>query len=93
MATQEEVFEKLTSRLQEVRRHETVWGDITAAIAAADSQTRTRLINAVRDGDYEAVGDISMHLILNYTRGQAEQEVNQMLADNKLTLEDLQRIL
>lgn len=91
--TKEELKAILVKRIAPKRRVALVWSDVTAAVGAATQADKDELVQHIRDGNARLLGDRLLALVAARVKTQSEAEADTILADDSLTLTELERIL
>ena len=92
MLTRAEILQKVETRLLQVKQSELVWGDIVAAVGGADTASKVQIVNAIKGKDGSVLSNLIFDLIADKVSTDARSEAASLMADDSLSLTDLQRI-
>lgn len=91
--TRDQVIANIKSRLINKRVSELVWGDITAAVGALSAPQKQVIVEAFRAKDPARVSKLLFKAVRGKVVADATLEANSMMADDSLSLAELQRVL
>jgi len=91
--TRAQVIANIKSRLVNKRVSELVWGDITASVVALNAGQKQAIVTAFRSQDPQRVSRLLFRAVHNKVVADAQTEADAMMADDSLSLTELQRIL
>jgi len=91
--TRAQVIADIKSRLVNKRVSELVWGDITASVVALNAGQKQAIVTAFRSQDPQRVSRLLFRAVHNKVVADAQTEADAMMADDSLSLTELQRIL
>ncbi len=93
MATKAELITMLAVRLRHKIRSELTGAQTLSALTGADPQDQQALLLAIRDNDRSAMGQGIDRIMDKAIEAAAVAEATNLLADDTLTLVELERVL
>jgi GTP-sensing pleiotropic transcriptional regulator CodY len=91
--TKEEIAAKLARRVQAKMRRDLTWGQLVAAVGGATPAEKDHILTALKAGDPATIGGLLFHLVNEQLAAEARAEVANALANNSLSLAELERVL
>lgn len=91
--TRNEIVQQIALRLFPEERKLATWSDLVSAVQASTSVQRTQLVKAVIKGSNTEAGEIMVRLMHAELKKKAVTSAETMLADDQLSLAELERIL
>jgi hypothetical protein len=70
-----------------------VWGDVVSAVASANATQKQRLTTSLSNKDFVVAGRTIMEILMDNFLAEIEQDLNQKLANNSLSVDELSEIL
>lgn len=84
--------ERVIRGLVRRRLKEITFPKITDAIQGGSAKAKSEILAAFREGRGKEAGNAIMHLIMNLVVVEATAEADTMLADNQLSIADIERV-
>lgn len=91
--TRDEIKARLAARLAPQYRDLLTWAQLVAAVGAAGSGKKQEVLNAVKAGNARQVGDLLISLTGAYLKTLADADADAMIADDTLSLAELEKVL
>lgn len=91
--TKDELKAILVRRLMPKYRESLAWAGVTAAVANSSAADKTEIVAALREGDQKQAGAVLMKIVAAHAVVQAAAEADTLLADESLSLAELERVL
>jgi hypothetical protein len=91
--TKDEIKARIVPKLAQQARAVLTWGQIKDAVNAAGAAAKAEIVQAVVDGNARQVGTLMISLATAHLQTLAAAEANTLLADDALTLAELERVL
>jgi hypothetical protein len=91
--TKDEIKTRLLPRQLVKRRASIVWGDIVSSVASANATQKAAIADKLRVKDYISVGRILSEIVMAALVVQVQQDLDQKLANNSLSVDELSEIL
>jgi len=93
MATRAEVIQQIERRLVARQYEELTWSDITQVVSTFTPAIRTQLVEHAKYNNSRKFTNIVFQALRTRVTNKARAEAQTMMADDTLTLVDLQRFL
>ena len=90
--TKEEIKARILPGQLVKRRRDMVWGDIVSNIASANDTQKDALVTKLRIKDYVSAGRILSEILMAALVVQVQQDLDQKLANNSLSVDELSEI-
>jgi hypothetical protein len=91
--TKDEIKTRLLPRQLVKRRASIVWGDIVSSVASANATQKAAIADKLRVKDYISVGRILSEIVMAALVVEVQQDLDQKLANNSLSVDELSEIL
>ena len=93
MRTKDEMATLLSRRLVSAKMDDSTWSDLVASIQATTPQEKDWLVKQIAQAKYREVGQALHAALLKDAEERAKTAVNTMLADDTLTLAELDTLI
>ena len=93
MRTKDEMATLLSRKLVSAKMDDSSWSDLVTAIQATTAQEKTWLVKQIAQAKYREVGQALHTALLKDAESRAKTEVDTMLADDTLTLAELDTLI
>ena len=90
--TKEQIKARLVAKLLPKYKDGLTWSQLVSAVQASNATDKTSIVAAIADGAAHEAGLILSRLIINELTSLAETEADNMLADDTLSLTELDRL-
>ena len=91
--TKEQLKARLAGKLISKEIPKIVWGTVVSAVGAATPEIKTTIVDGIKLNNYAAIGMTIVTLVRNKIKVDVENSLDSMLADNRLTVDELGEIL
>lgn len=92
MATRDQVIDRIEKKLIQVHQSELQWTDITSAIGNSGTTNKNLIVSAIKNKEPSTLADLIFTLVSDKITADAKAEAATMVADDNLSLTELQRI-
>lgn len=91
--TKDEIIARILPGQLTKRRKEIVWGNIVSAVASASTVQKQAIAERLRNKDFVSVGRILSEIVMAALAIEVNNDLNQKLANNSLSIDELSEIL
>jgi uncharacterized protein YpbB len=91
--TKDQIVARLARHLVDDRISALTWAQLILAVQAMTTEQRAALLAAVQNRATQQIGDTLKTAVQNWARTQAQADAATMLANDVLSLDDLEKIL
>lgn len=90
--TKDEITEIVSKRLYQTHYEALVFADLVTAVGGLTTLQKTKLMDGIIEGQELAVGTFLHELMIDVANAKADVEATNLMADDNLTLAELQLI-
>ena len=87
------IEQKIATALDSQYLNDLVWSQMLNALTNVSTQEQKKLVKAVQKGQDRSLGQDVRNIVLTYLNGLALAEADEMMADDVLDRDELDRIL
>ena len=93
MITKEEIIKALANKIVNKVIAETTWADFVASVQALTVEQKGELLSSVKSGERKELANILISALENYSELKSIERVVLMLADDSLSLSEIEIFL
>ncbi len=93
MRTKDQIIDILSQRKVSSQMNSSTWNDLVSAIQVYDAQQKERFVKFIIEGRHNEVGRLLQDALLANAEQRAKDEVSAMLADDTLSLTEIDELV